>query len=998
MGPSPVPGCEPRGNGRLPEFALQLGVQMHQSWQRNMIRTAFTVTTALALLPGSLPAQQPPAPGNGQDGIHEIIVTGSRIARPDLTAISPIAILDAETIRLSNATTVDELLRRTPQFAPAIGSNTNNGNDGSATIDLRNLGEQRTLVLVNGRRFVPYDYQGVVDVSMIPTSLIERVEVITGGASAVYGADAIAGVVNFILREDFEGIEASATTSRTNHNDGDTHDFSLTAGGNFAGGRGNVVVNLGYTKRDAITQDQRRWSRNALSNLLEFEGSYYTPGSTTLDTGYTGDPLDTCLQFTGTGDISGTCDGSFNYNPYNLLQVPQQLWTATALARYDITDSVEAFTRLSFANNQVRTVLAPTVIGDSFQYGYLDNPLLSQSLRDRWALVDAEDDSPGDGIVDVDMLRRMTELGTRDSHFENTSYQFVGGLSGRLWEDHRWEVFGQYGHTSRNQTFSNDVNLARVRLAADVVDDGLGNPVCRINADADPGNDDPACVAANFFGAGNLDPAAIPYLRLGSLLEVDRTRQQVFGASLSGNLPWQLPLAANRLGYALGLEYREEKGEARPDGIYESGLAGGFGASSPVDARIKIQEVFGEMLLPVASDLRFAREINIETGIRYARYRNQTDIDTESFSNNAYNTSWKLGADWKPSDELRLSAMFQRAVRAPTLQEIGLPRTSSIGDLMDDPCDNDGPPADPALVALCEATGVPPGQVGNFMGSIAGQINNFVGGNPQLRPEKADTWTVGLQWAPAAIEGLEIKLDYYNIDIDHAIVAISEQNIVNGCYHVERDANGFFCSRIHRNATTGSLFGNTSYGIDKSLVNAARETAKGLDLALRYGFDLGHRGFIDLGLNANYVFERTTKDAAITSVKDCAGLAGVTCLRPLPELSFVQTTRWTWNALTLQLSWRYTDHIRQDAIELEGADPAGYAVPRIASQSYFDLAGSYGIDETWTLRAGIVNLFDRDPPVIGGYWGGTTENSGNTFPATYDPLGRVYSVGISARF
>lgn len=963
-----------------------------------MIRTAFTVTTALALLPGNLPAQQPPATGNGQDGIHEIIVTGSRIARPDLTAISPIAIIDAEAIRLSNATTVDELLRRSPQFTPAIGSNTNNGNDGSATVDLRNLGEQRTLVLVNGRRFVPYDYQGVVDVSMIPTSLIERVEVITGGASAVYGADAIAGVVNFILKEDFEGIEASATTSRTNHNDGDTHDFNLTAGGNFAGGRGNVVVNLGYTKRDAITQDERRWSRNALDNLLGIEGSYYTPGTTALDAGYAGDLLDACLQFTPAGEVSGTCDGSFNYNPYNLLQVPQQLWTGTALARYEISDRIEAFTRLSFANNQIRTVLAPTVIGDSFQYRYLDNPLLGQSLRDRWALVDAEDDSPGDGAVEALMLRRMVELGTRDSDFENTSYQFVGGLSGRLWEEHHWEVFGQYGHTSRNQVFSNDVNLERARLAVDAVDDGLGNAVCRVNADADTSNDDPACVAADLFGPGRLDPAAAAYLRLGNLLEADRTSQQVFGASLGGDLPWQLPLSARRIGYAAGLEYREEKGQARPDSIYESGLAGGFGASSPVDARITIREAFGELLLPVASDLRFAREINLEGGIRYARYRNEATIGADAFSNNAYNTSWKLGADWKPSDELRLSAMFQRAVRAPSLLEIGLPRTSSIGDITSDPCDSDAPPADPALVALCEATGVPTGQVGNFMGSISGQINNFVGGNPQLRPEKADTWTVGLQWAPAAIDGLELKLDYYNIDIDHAIVAISEQNILDGCYRMERDPNGFFCSRIHRNTTTGSLFGNTSYGVDKSLVNAARETAKGLDLSLRYGIDLGHRGFVDLGLDANYVFERTTKDDAFSPGRDCTGLAGTSCLRPLPELSFVQTTRWTRDALTVQLAWRYIDHIRQDAIKLRGDDPANYAVPRIASQSYFDLSGTYGLDETWTLHAGIVNLLDRDPPIVGGYWGGTTENSGNTFPDTYDPLGRVYSLGITARF
>jgi len=987
---------------------------MHHPRQRASARLVLLSAGALALLPGILSAQQkaPAAPVTTltQDEMPEIIVTGSRIARPDLTAISPIAIIGAEAIQLSGATTVDEFLRRTPQFAPGIGSNTNNGNDGSATIDLRNLGEERTLVLVNGKRFVPYDYQGFVDVSMIPTSLIERIEVITGGASAVYGADAIAGVVNFILKQDFEGLEVNGGTSRTGDNDGDSYDFNVTAGGNFAGGRGNVVMNFGYTKRDAVTQDQRGYSRFSLDNLLEPGGSYTIPGSTAFDTGYPGDPLDTCLQFTKSGDISGTCDGSFNFNKYNLLQTPQQLWTGTALARYEITDSLEAYARASFANNRVDTVIAPTgTFFNTFEYHYLDNPFLSPSVRSRWALVDAADASPGDGIVSVDLGRRLVEAGTRDSLYENTAYQFVGGLKGRIWEDHRWEVFGQYGHTSRNQNFVNDINIDKARLAADVVDDGAGHPVCRINADANPSNDDPACVPANFFGEGNLDPRVIPFIAFGNLLEVDRASQQVFGGSLSGDLPWQLPTASRQAGYAVGVEYREEKGQARPDSNYAAGLAPGFGSSSQVDARIRIREVFGELLVPVVNDAPFARSVNLETGIRHARYENDTTIGAASLGNTFYNTSWKLGADWKPADELRFAVMFQRAVRAPTLQEIGLPKTSSTGDLINDPCDSSNPPTDPNLIALCEATGVPTGQAGNFVGISAGQVNNFLGGNPRLRPEKADTWTLGVDWVSSTIEGLEVKLDYYYIDISQAIVEISEQNIINGCYRVEKDPNGFFCSRIHRNAVTGSLLGNPEYGIDKSRVNAARETAKGIDVMVRYAFDMGSKGALDLGLNANYVIERNTKDRYNTPTNDCAGLAGKTCLRPLPELSFVQTTRWTWNALTLQLAWRYLDPIKQDALSLsafaydpvtnpEGMKPADFAVRKIPSRSYFDLTGSYSINDTWTLRAGVINLFDRDPPVVGNEWGGTTENSGNTFPATYDPLGRVFSLGVNARF
>lgn len=925
---------------------------------------------------------------------EEIIVTGSRITRSDLTAMSPIAVLDEKQIELSNATNIENFLRNVPQFAQAIGSSTNNGNGGVSTVDLRQLGEARTLVLVNGKRFVPYDYQGFVDLSMIPTSLIERVEVITGGASAVYGSDAVAGVVNLIMKDDFEGLEVDGSYGNTTEGDGKTYDFSVTAGGNFAGDRGNMVLNIGYTNQEAIFQGDRPYGFEALraSNLTP-RGSFTTPASTIfyqeLDDSGVGLDGSGCAQF----DTSGTpvlCENTFNFNPYNLYQVPQKKWTATVLGTYDINEDVEFFVRGSFANNRVDTIIAPTgTFFEPFQIN-IDNPLLSPDMQTLLTLIDA-DEGDDDGIANVALGRRLVELGTRDSLYENTAYQFVGGLRGSFLENQNWEVFGQYGRTSRTQNFLNDNNKTLVQQSL-LSDDGV---TCRAPAAAN-------CVPANYFGEGNLVPAVANFIRL-NLIETNKTDQLIAGGSLNGALPFELPTGAGAVKYAAGVEFRREKGNNKPDDNYEKGIAPGFGSSSPVNAEIEIQEVFAELLVPIVADAPFAKSINFETGIRKARYDNTVHTAAGTSSSDFDNTSYKFGADWSPVEDLRFNVMFQRAVRAPNMSEIGLPKTPSTGDLSNDPCDNDFPvgedPADDAaLNALCEATGVPAGQVGGFTSIIAGQIGNFLGGNPDLKPEEADTWTYGVLWNPSFLEGLSVKVDYYDIQIDNAITQLLEQDIVDACYFTEQDASAPFCQRITRSPLTGSLNAGSTVGVFRDYVNSASETATGVDFDIRYAFEIGNAGSIDLGLAATYVLERKSKPAEFLAEYDCAGLVGNTCLRPTPEWSFVQTTQWTKGPATVQLLWRYIDSVTQDTVAFGDADASDFAVPTIPSQSFFDLTGAYDFNDNWTLRAGISNLFDRDPPIVGNDYGGTAENSGNTYPATYPSIGRGYFLGVNAKF
>lgn len=974
---------------------------------------------AIALPATTFAQADAPAPVTqlSQDDVDEIIVTGSRIARPELTAMSPFAVIGEEQIALSNTTNIENFLRTKPQFAQALGSSSNNGNEGTATVDLRNLGEERTLVLVNGKRFVPYDYQGYVDLQMIPPSLIERVEVITGGASAVYGADAVAGVVNFILKDKFEGLEIDGGYSVTEENDGEIYDFSVTAGGNFAGGRGNIVFNVGYTNQDEISQGDRPYGFEALgSDDLSPSGSQTNEGGTAFYSSFFGDPFEGGITFDPAGDPLPS-GATFNFNPYNLYQVPQQKWTATALGSYEINDDTEFFVRGSFANNRTTVIIAPTgTFFFPFQINVADvadggNPFLSDDTRALFQQIDANEcdlpdtdpdtgeflgpcldfaDTAGDGFIDVALGRRLVEFGGRTYNYENTAYQFVGGFKGTILEDQDWEVFAQYGRTNRSQYFINDINADRVQQSLLAVDDGEGGVAC-----SDPSN---GCIPGNWLGAGNLSQAAANWTKL-AVSEVNKTDQFVIGGSLSGNVPFTVPTAADAVGYAVGVEYRHDQGENRPDEVYISGISPGYGSSSPVDAEIEIQEVFAELLVPLVADMAFAESINFETGIRYGKYDNKV-IDVlagTSQENTFYNTSYKFGVDWSPIDELRFNVMYQRAVRAPTLREIGLPKTPSTGDLTDDPCDNEGG-VPPGLAPLCEATGVPPGLTGTFTSIVAGQINNFLGGNPNLDPEEADTWTYGLDWNPSFLEGLSISVDYYDIEIEDAIVELTEQDIVDACYFYEQNAAGTFCSLISRNPINGALIGGTETGVFRSLANVAQESATGVDFDIRYVFDLGSNGSLDIGWAATYVIDRKTQPAEFIDEYDCTGLVGNTCLRPTPEWTFVQSTTWTVGPATVQLLWRYIDSITHDTIGLGTGSPSDFAVPTIASQSYFDLTGAYDVNETWTVRAGITNLFDRDPPIVGNDYGGTTENSGNTYPATYPSVGRGFYLGANAKF
>jgi iron complex outermembrane receptor protein len=566
------------------------------------------------------------APGYAQpaadNNIEELLVTGSRIKRPDLTSNSAIAIVDAADLRMTNTINPEEFLRDDPRFVAAVGGNTNNGNDGAATVDLRNLGEERTLVLVDGKRFTPYDYQGFVDLSMIPTALIERVEVVTGGASAVYGSDAIGGVVNFVMKKDFSGVELDVATSSSFEGDAQRNDFSLTFGGDLAEGKGNVVASLSYSKQDPLYQGDRDFSEFSLDNMLEPGGSETHPNGTiytAVDIPAFGVGVDSGVQFDDNGNLTDNVE-LFNFNPYNLLVAPQEKYTATVIGTYEINDDTEFFSRFSFANNRVDTIIAPT---GTFFFPYslnIDNPFLSAQDQAIFAELDAVEEgaAQNDGLVDIAFGRRLSELGTRDSLYENTTMQFLAGLRGKMFENYDWEVFAQKGRTARAQNFLNDVdyNKSQQGMLAEI-DPDTGEIVCQ---DTSGG-----CVPVDYFGPNTITPEMANYIRF-NLNENNKTDQFIAGASVSGPTGLTIPSAVNPIEFAAGFEYREEEAQNLPDQNLITANSVGYGGSSPVDASLNVSELFAEIRMPVVEDVSFAKTIALEAAVRVADYENEVVI------------------------------------------------------------------------------------------------------------------------------------------------------------------------------------------------------------------------------------------------------------------------------------------------------------------------------------------------------------------------------------
>lgn len=1001
-------------------------------------RTSVRRAVRYALLSSAVAASATTLPAFGQETIQEVVVTGSRIPQPNLTSISPVQSVGAEAVKIQGVTRVEDLINNLPQAFADLGGNLSNGSPGTATVSLRNLENQRTLVLVNGRRLMPGDPtqngNAAPDLNQIPSALIERVEVLTGGASAVYGADAVAGVVNFIMNDHFEGIRVDANYNfyqHTNDNavgdivrqrgftvpdknvvDGYTRDITFIMGGNFADGAGNVTAYLGYRRLNALTQAQRDFSACTFNS-----GDVFTCGGSSTTAPGRFDPNDGgdyTIDAAGNFIPYDPARDAFNFAPTNYYQRPDERYTAGLFGRYEFSDKAQAYTEFMFMDDRTVAQIAPSgaFIGsgpgatngvpDGTWLTNCDNPFLSASQRAAICVDTDGNPLPANSVVGLTMGRRNVEGGPRQDDLGHTSYRAVLGLRGDLSPAWSYDVYGMYGTTRLQENYQNDMSSSRLNTALQAVVDPLsGDIVCRANANG--ANGAPGCVPYNIWQPGGVTPEALAYIQTPGFQE-GWTREQIVSGSFTGQLGEygiKLPTANDGLGIAVGAEYRKEETELKVDEkFYTNDLAGQGSATLPMSGSFDVWELFAEARLPILQDKAFAKSLSVEAGYRYSDY----DL---GFSTDTY----KAGVDWAPVDDIRFRGSYQRAVRAPNLQELFLPQKVQL-DGTTDPCagaiTNPGAGLDQQTLesgrtfAECQLSGVTANTWGNIIENSAAQYNGLTFGTATLQPEKSDTISFGLVFTPTFLDGLDVTIDYFDIKVTDVIDTYGADYIINTCV-----TTGALCEKINRAPETGGAadgtlwIGPSGYIVD-GFFNLGELRTKGIDLSANYRLEIGNAGALNFGLQGTYTdtFEKQP-DPASSARYDCVGLYGSVCLAPIPQWRHNLRTTWTFqNNLSVTLTWRHIDSVDLDHTSTNPALAGDVPLSdeTLGSRDYFDLTGAYTFFENYTLRLGVNNLADKDPPLLGQDNLPSVVGNGNTFPQVYDTMGRYGFINLTMDF
>ena len=957
--------------------------------------------------------------------VQELVVTGSRIPQPNLTSISPVAAISSNTLKLEGAQRVEDLLNQLPEVIGEQGGNLSNGSTGTATISLRGLGSKRTAVLIDGRRLLPGDPTvPSPDVNFIPAALIDRVEVETGGASAVYGADAVAGVVNFIMKKDFEGVRLDVNGGifqHTNNNtasqavnaahgftapndspwDGKVVDVTAIIGANSPDGKGGVEAYVEYRHIDPILQAARDYSfcnekvsggkfvcaGSALSangNFYIYDANFNLVHHSTLDTATPGNfrPF--------------AASDQFNFAPFNYYQRPDERYSGGFFAHYDITRHIQAYSQFMFMDDHTVSQIAPTPFGKTVNIP-CNNPLLSAQE----VMQICTDTGFAVSNPNVFLGKRNVEGGPRQDDLRHTDYRTVVGLKGDLNDNWHFDVYGQYAASVYSDNHLNDISNSRALKALDAVPNPavggvagvpVGAAVCQSKLDGT----DPNCVPWNLFTPGGVTPAQQAYLTVPGLRDGNTTEQVVSGAITGDTGPYGVksPWAHDGVGVALGAEYRRETLDFEPDLENQLGdIAGNGSKTPPSKGAYDVKEVFGEVRIPIIQDMPLAKDVELEGGYRFSHYSSTGDSST-----------YKLGANWQVSEDLRLRGGYNRAVRAPNILELFTPQDVAL-DGANDFCAGPNPAAvDPRFTpAACANSGVSAAQYGKIAPNPAAQYNGLLGGNPNLQPEVASTYTVGAVLTPHSIvPGMSLSADYFNITTTGVIQGIGADSILLNCIVTGAPS---LCDLVHRAPGTGSLWQSFSGFIVDTVQNLGSLKTSGVDFTFDYGrhftdFGMPDYGSLAISFLGTYTHNYTIQGAPGTPARECVGLFGTFCQgtsTPLggPIAHFKSTTRLTWTSpwnLGLSVNWRFIGPANLDTGNTTLPDS------HIGAFNYFDLAATYRFHDRYQFRIGVNNIFDRDPPIIGqGELPGTV-GSGNTFPEVYDSMGRYIFAGLTADF
>lgn len=914
--------------------------------------TAAAVAASLGF-PAFAVAQDAQDETGAEEQVERIQVTGSRIRRTDMEGANPVQVLSREDLDKVGIASVGDILQNIPSAGSAINTTVNNGGDGSVQLDIRNLGANRTLVLVNGRRWAP-TLGGAVDLNNIPSSIIERIEVLKDGASAVYGSDAISAVVNIITRKDFNGVQFNSYVGEYDEGDGRTEQYDLSIG--TASDRGSAFFNASYTKQEPVMAGDREISAVPVFGTPEgFGGSSGTPfgriyyfdedGNTRNDKIVTGDRGNT---------VPWESSDAFNFAPDNYLLTPQERTNFYSQGTYNISDNLRVRAEGFFGNRQSSQLLAPTplFVGGAFAGGISGETVIESENPFNNFGYDL-DSTNGFGNPGNLFLygRRMVEVGPRIFSQDVDHYQFSTGIEGDFVFADRffnWDVNYIYSRIQQNTMGTGELNMQRVNyaLTGDCVDD------------AD-------CVPLDLLGGeGTITQDMVDYIEFTSQDTLE-TELKGYTANITGDLA-ELP--AGTMGFAAGAEKRWVSGFDQPDALKAAGITSG-NARQPTQGGYDVEEFYAEFVVPVLSGVTGAEELNFEVASRYSDYSNFGDT-----------TNSKLGFQWKPFNDLMVRGTFSEAFRAPSVLELFRGQADSFNDLTD-PC-NGGAAANPDKPGCA---GVPAGyQQANP------QIRITVGGNPDLLPEEAESTTLGFVYNPSQVENLSMTFDVYDIEIENTVTTVGAQVILDACAE-----NNTLCNLIDRGD------GGSVTDLRNFAVNANSRTAKGFDWSVEYRFATDY-GQFDISHDGSYVDENTAfiEDQVSGDIEEVKYAGRAYDGFVLPRVR--SNTQLTWTQDDISVNWiarfiKGTDENCNISADLNDElcstplDDGSYD-NHLGSTTYHDVQAIYSFNDNLRFTVGINNLFDKDPAV-------SYSAFANSFdPTMYEIPGRFPYLRVSMDF
>ncbi|MFS2217601.1 TonB-dependent receptor domain-containing protein [Telluria sp. Tellsp104] len=975
---------------------------------------------------------------------NKVVVTGSRLASRGFLAPTPVTTVDAQELKLTGTQNLEVMLSDTPQFtANQLSSPTANTvqpgqPSGTSTLNLRNLGPTRNLVLVNGRRFAITGPDFTTDVNTIPAALVKRVETVTGGSSAVYGSDAISGVVNFILRDHFEGVEINAQRSVDQPTRTPNDSVDLTVGGNFGGGRGNVVVSVNYMDRDGFTRGERGgWALPSLGDGCVTAASWSstrpgTPlavpagqtcvsaggrpglifsGSSNVPTGRIGNlpvvgsaasnpALNAALIAAGLQNMStlgaifdptgrtvrpyAAPGDAYDLGPLSYMVTPQKRWMSNAFAHYDFSDRATGYMEAHFSSNSASVQIGPTSASGNFLFN-TNNPYLSPQMQEVLRQLDLRETGTTRVTNGTSSLTTTPGDGLAVLNY-NRRFSDLGGRVADT--DHQvyriaLGLRGSLPDVSERwlRDLKYDVYYTKARTtetqdqAGSISLSRFQNAILAQNG---------AAPVLNPFGQ-NLTEASANAISVASKSKIT-AEQNVLAGNVAGSL---MDVPAGAIDFSTGFERRYAYSAYSPDVFLSSGDVSGWNAARATKGSTTVKEVYGEVRVPLLADRPFAKSLSVSGAFR------RSDYDVASVGK-VWTSS--IGAEWAPTRALTFRAQKQKSIRAPNVGEL-FGGQGTNGPTATDPCSSRAPLAQQtqAVRVLCEATGVPANLVFDPAVQPSPFITQVVGGNPDLSAETSHTVTVGAVFMPPSVKGLQLSVDWYRITVDDAISTLGGggiQSVLDLCYNTIRNASSVYCRAINRDPITGQIAAPTY--VMTTNANIGGIATRGVDLAGHYNFT---RDGIQWTLDSNWTY---VNELTFTPIQDlpglknrCVGTWGGTCGQPVPRWKGTTRVSMKRGPLLLSARARYTGPVTVDSYALAANPPALESLtnPKIKSYTWLDLTAGWEFSRMVNLTGGVRNVLDKDPPILGS----SQLPANNTIPATYDTLGRQLFVTLNVK-